>query len=757
MTIKPSRWIVCVLFILTCVSAVRSHAATIRGTTVDAATEEAVGFVTVQVFTKDAAGADISRGAMSLGDGNYVMPNVPLGRYLIRFSRIGYALLEDSITVDTDGDVFYNARLTEQAVVIDEVVVEADRIQPDQRVIPGLIDIKATDLASLPGIIEGDPIRSLQLLPGVQAASDISSGLYVRGGGPDQTLVLLDNVTVYNPTHAFGFFSTFNADALDDVNLYKGAYPAQYGGRLGSVLDISSRDGNKGNVRGSGGLSTVAGRLVLEGGGPQETTWLLSGRRTFLEPLLDALRSPDNEIPEYYFYDFNGRIDVPTAGGTFTLSGYYGWDDLFFDLDTDSKIALGWGNRVGTAAYRRLLSETVLWRTRLSGSQYRNQAAVEFFSTPISFANRLRDISLTSDLTWTPNRQHKLRFGVAGSLYDFRYVESFNLETDVSYDRSPREAATFLEDEWTPDDRTVVKAGVRARYINDGKRFLVEPRGAVSRKLGDAFRAKVGAGIYHQYLQLVSTEGFSAADFYLPIDKTADVPRSWQLVGGLEYEPTIDYKVSLETYYTQLEDVVEYDNNAPVDVGAVTADDVFVTEGEGYQTGVELFVQKRTGALTGWVGYTLGWTRRQFDSLNDGKVFAPKYDRRNDVNVVASYKRGKWSYGTTFVYGSGQAFTPASARYVLTNPATGTVPGDAQLLPAERNSARLLPYHRMDVSISRDATLFSRDVEWFVQVFNVYSRRNEWFVQYNTSDAQVQPEVVKQLPIIPSIGINFRF
>jgi hypothetical protein len=255
----------------------------------------------------------------------------------------------------------------------------------------------------------------------------------------------------------------------------------------------------------------------------------------------------------------------------------------------------------------------------------------------------------------------------------------------------------------------------------------------------------------------VATEVFSAGDFYFPVDETANPGRSWQAVAGVVWDPSIDYQLSVEAYYTGLDRLLVFDNNIPFEIEDITADDIFITDGEGYATGIEIFLQKRTGDLRGWIGYTLGWTRRKFDELNAGKVFPPKYDRRHDLSFVMTLDRGAWTYSTSFVYGTGQAYTPASGRYSIRDPAIDSEQDGGFVFPGERNSARLLPYHRLDVGVSKDFSLFGIKAEWFIQVFNLYSRRNEWFVEFDSDDPVNEPTVVKQLPVIPSLGVNFAF
>jgi hypothetical protein len=730
-------------------------AATVTGTVRDAETGDPLGFVTVQVAGTSVQGGRINRGIQCDEGGRYTLVGIPNGGYVLRASRIGYAVREDSLVVTTDKEYRHDFELTVSPVEVDGIVIEAGRFDREKEIQPGFVSVEAAELAELPGIIEGDPIRSLQLLPGVQAASDISSGLYIRGGGPDQTVVLLDGVPVYNPTHAFGFFSTFNADALDQVNLYKGAYPAKYGGRLGAVLDVNSSEGNRRELKGKAGVSTIAARVTVEGpvaGG----SWLVGGRRTYLEPLLNALSKPESPLPSYYFYDLNAKLtSAPADHGRLVLSGYLGRDNVDFELDEDSELKMIWGNTILTAAYDAPIGETLMGQIKFALSRYSSFTDVRIFTTPLSIDNQLQDITFHSGLTWLAGPAHRISAGIEGTEYFVSYRQNFNLENSLDYRRKTYEASGFVEDEWSFADGTALRGGLRLRYLDDGGRLLLEPRLSGVRPLSGQVKLKFGAGVYNQYLQLVSTEGFSAGDFYVPIDETTQPSQSWQSVLGFEWEPVRRYKFSAEGYFTGLRDLVMLDTNSPPEETGLTAEEIFYTGGDGYQTGVEFYAERRVGNLTGWVGYTLGWTRRQFAELNQGETFPPKYDRRHDLSAVASYIRGKWKVGANFVYATGQAFTPAAAWWLVENPVTED--RSPWLLPADRNSSRLLPYHRLDVSAKRDIHIFGKPAELQIQIFNLYSRRNDWFVQYDYEDLDVKPEVFHQLPIIPSIGLNFEF
>ena len=648
-----------------------------------------------------------------------------------------------------------DVQLANEPIFTQEVVVEAEAYKEDREVQTGFIALPTQQLQELPAVAEPDILRSLQLLPGIQAASDISSGLYVRGGGPDETLILLDQIPLYNPSHAFGFFSTFNPDAVKDMSLYKGAYPAQYGGRLGSVLDVRNRDGNRKAFEGRGGVSLIAARLTLEGPAGNGS-WMVSGRRTYMEPILSAIRNDSTEVPSYYFYDLNAKLNQDLdEKNKVTASGYFGRDDLNFDLDEGSFINIRWGNTAMKGKWTHLFSPALIGSMVFAGTKYTSETNLSLFETPILFSNSIRDLTFEADLDYFASSAHSVSAGVLASRYDFEFRQEFNQELQLDLVEQPFLFSVYLQDQWQAADATTVRMGLRGNYFSESSRYQVEPRLSLSHELTPEVRLKLGGGFYHQFLQLVTTEGFSGGDFWVPLDETVSSAESWQGALGLEWRPSKRYEFSVEGYYRWLNDLVVLDTKVSADSEDTQSEDVFLTGGSGFATGVEVFLQRRTGALTGWLGYTLAWTRREFPELNQGRQFPPKYDRRNDLSFVMEYRMGKWSVGSNLVYGTGQAFTPAAGRYTMRSPATGVF--EDRALPADRNSARLLPYHRLDLSLKRRLGLFGSDAEAFLQVFNAYSRRNEWFVQFDAGNPTVEPDVIKMLPIVPTIGINFKF
>ena len=383
-------------------------------------------------------------GAVSNNSGYYAVKQVPAGTHVVSASHAGYQTRWDTLRFGADEIVRLNLALVPKPVVGEQVAVEAERIS-----------LRAKPVQQLPALGEADLLRSLQLLPGIQAVSDISSGLYVRGGGPDQTAILLDDIPLYNPSHLFGLFSTFNPDAIKEVNLYKGAYPAPYGRTLGAVLDVSNREGNRKRTSGRGGVSLISGRLLTEGPVGQGS-WMLAGRRTYLEPVLSAIRSRGVDIPlNYYFYDFNGKVNQRWSDDTFTVSTYWGQDDLRLDLEDDeSLVDLRWGNRALTARWTRVFSPALFGHFMAAGSEYESIIALRFLDAPVRIANSIRDWSLKGDVDYFANRNHTLSVGLLATLFEFHFARSFNERTQLDLRQEPVLLEGYVQDEWRPGPTT---------------------------------------------------------------------------------------------------------------------------------------------------------------------------------------------------------------------------------------------------------------------------------------------------------------
>ena len=396
--------------------AAQTPGATLSGFVTDADNGEALILAVVVV-------EELQLGATSNNSGYYAVKQVPAGTHVVSTSHIGYQTRWDTLSFSADEAVRLDVALVPKPVDIgEEVVVEAERREElEQATQSSFIALQVEPLQQMPAVGEADLLRSLQLLPGIQSASDISSGLYVRGGGPDQTAILLDHIPLYNPSHLFGFFSTFNPDAIKDVQLYTGAYPAAYGRTLGAVLDVSNREGNRQRFSGRGGISLIASRLLAEGPVGQGS-WMIAGRRTYLEPVLSAVRSRGVDIPlNYYFYDFNGKVNQRWGDDTFTVSTYWGQDDLRVDIEEENEsfADLRWGNRAVTARWTRVFSPTLFGHFMAASSSYESILSFSFFDTPFGIANSIRDWSLKGDVDYFANRDHTLTLGFLATLFEF--------------------------------------------------------------------------------------------------------------------------------------------------------------------------------------------------------------------------------------------------------------------------------------------------------------------------------------------------
>ena len=709
--------------------------------------------------------ADRVLGALSNAEGYYAIPDIPAGTWVVTASYIGYTTRQDTLALTGQG-LRWDLELERQALEMGEVVVEAEATaasELNQR--PSVVALQVTDVQQMAAMAEPDLLRSLQLLPGVQSASDFSSGLYVRGGGPDQTGILLDQMRLYNPSHAFGFFSTFNPDAIKDVTFYKGAYPAQYGGSLSAILDVQNRAGNRRNFSTRGGVSLISSRLMSEGPLGQGS-WMVAGRRTYIDPVLRAVRQATDELDGlgYWFYDVNAKVNTQLSpNDNLMLSAYRGNDHLDISVsansaedDSTNTLSFGneWGNEAVTGRWTHVFSPALFGRMIALYSKYHSDITLNVFGTPIAVRNRVRDVSIKGDLDYFAAANHTLRTGVGLTLFRFDYGVLFD-QYENNQVVKPYLLSAYVQDDWQVTPLTEARLGLRGTYYEEGGHLSLNPRFSLSRVLQEGWRVKLAGGSYRQYLQLVSSEGFSGGDLWLPLDGTVEPGRSYQAVAGLEWEPANSYRFSVETYYTDLANLVVLDEEQGENDEQETSEDIFKTGGTGYATGVELFAEKRRGRFSGWLGYTLGWTRRTFPDIDGGRTFPPKYDRRHDVSLTATYRLARWTWTANFVYGTGQAYTPAAARYTLRDPASDR-PVD-RLLAAPRNTARLLPYHRLDVGMRRTFGLFGADVDFYVQIFNAYNRRNEWFVQYDPNDSTEQPLVVRMLPIVPTFGFDFRF
>ena len=707
---------------------------------------------------------ETNRGATTNTLGYFSLTNLEPGTYTIACSYIGFELFRQTVTLSENETLRLDIALEPNVVTTEEIVVTSERIIEAQKNI-GTQDINTELITSLPKVFEADVFRSIQLLPGVKAASDFSSGLYIRGGSPDQTLILLDRTTVYNPSHFFGFFSTFNPDAIKDVRLFKGGYPAEYGGRLSSVLTIYNKDGNRNHTEGTATLGMLASRVSIEG--PYKRgSWMFSARRSTLEPLLAALRNNNDNIPSsFYFLDFNGKVNFDaTKNDKLSLAFYSGQDKVNFPFSDDAEFKLNYGNRTLSGNWTHIFSEKLFSNFVLTGSQYFNYPELELGGTPIERRNNIYDYSLKSDLEYLPNEKHELAIGVWAGTLTIRLNDRFDNEPSFSSRSHSKYGSVYISDTWRPTQKWKIVSGLRSSYLSDGDYLRLEPRLSLEYKATDRIRLQTAYGRYNQYLTLITNEAFSGFDVWLTADDGVKPSFGDQFIIGAKTIPFEGFGFDVELYYRTMNDIFELDPFLQ-DVSGLDYPDLFrIGNGDAY--GAEFFFEKRAGKLSGFVGYTFAYTWKKFTDYNNaidspdgsGRKYPPKYDRRNDLNVVMSYQLSrKWKTTLSFNYATGQAYTEVLGQYSANN----TPWANDQLntfTVGKINASRLPPYHRMDISFSRLGTFFGLgNAEWQFQVINVYSRRNIWFYNFDFDENPVERTEVPLLPLLPTISYTVNF
>jgi len=697
----------------------------------DAATGESLFQATVR-FEGTAIGAATNV------SGVYALTGFTPGTYTIVASYIGYQDFRLERTFRAGEQVRLDIELSPRAEDLDEVVIsaEAQRLEEARRV--GTAQISTALIRQLPAVFEPDVFRSLQLLPGIKAISDFSSGLYIRGGSPDQTLILLDRTTVYNPTHFFGFFSTFNPDAIKDVRVYKGGFPAEYGGRLGSVVDIYNKDGNRRRHAGTATVGLLASRAMVEGP-VGRGSYMVAGRRSTLEPLFAALKSADVEgLPEkFYFYDINGKLNFDaTPRDLLSLSFYAGQDKVIIPfLDNTAKADLLYGNVTGSLTYRRLFSNQLFGTATVTASRYFSDPSILVAATQFDSRTRITDYSLKTDVEYVPSQEWSAKAGFWTGYFDFDFKRSFNNEVNFSPKIGSLYGSAYFQQRFRPNPYWEFEGGVRVQGFRAGNYVRVEPRFTLeSRPYGtNALRLQLGYGRYYQFLTLITSEVFSGSDFWLTAAEGVPPAYGDQFVAGIKTRPTRTLTLDVDLYYRTMRDLFEIDPFVQDPAGLEYAD--FFRFGEGYAMGVEVQLEGQIGRVNGLLGYTLATTRRRFPDFprpapDDFTFYPPKYDRLNDLNLVLNYDLSRaWRFTSVFTYGTGQAYTEVYARVRLPNDPFSSPRLPTEAFQTEYNASRLPAYHRLDMGFQRRGRFWRDlgDYELNLQVINAYNRKNVWF------------------------------
>ena len=715
------------------------------------------------------------------------------GEYEIVYSFIGYKTITKKITLDKN--IRTNVSLKTDAILTKEVIVKGERL--DKNVASSdmsQVKLKVESVKELPVILgEVDVLKSAQLLPGIQSGGEGNSGLYVRGGGPDQNLILLDEAVVYNAAHLFGFFSVFNADAIKDMNIIKGGMPAEYGGRLSSVIDITMKDGNNKRFQADGGIGLLSSRLTLQGPIQKEkSSFIVSGRRTYIDVLAQPFMNEENAFSGsgYYFYDLTTKVNYKLSDkNRLYLSGYFGRDVFdFINSDNGIGISIPWGNATTSLRWNHLFNDKLFVNTSVIFTDYRFQFNIAQSDFEFKIYTGINDWNTKVDFLYQPNQRNTIRFGTNYTYHKFIPGNATGRSGEVEfapdevYTQYSNEGALYLSNDIELSDEIKAHLGLRyssfqykgnitfREYIksdltgeNDNYRNI-EPRASLRYRINTNNSIKMAFTQNYQYIHLASLSSLSLpADLWVPSSK--DIKPKFSTQYALGYFKNFNenmYETSVEAYYKEITNLIEYKEGVlPEDNTNTNSDDAFVF-GDGDSYGVELLIKKNKGKTTGWVGYTLSKTTKYFDDVNNGNPFPAKYDRRHDLSITASHKlNDKWTLSTVFVYATGNSITLPTERYVIG--------GDVYTEYTSRNGYKMPPYHRLDIGATfKPKPKRKYESSWNFSIYNVYSRKNPYFIYFalesddnngSIQNGNITPKAyqVSIFPILPSVTWNFSF
>lgn len=668
--------------------------------------------------------------------------------------------------------------LTPTYKLLNEVEVVRSKDDPTEKVNDiqmGVDRISIEEAKLLPAILgEVDILKVLQLKPGVKSGGEGTAGFFVRGGSNDQNLILVEHAPVYNPSHLFGFFSVFNSDAVSNVTLYKSGFPSQYGGRLSSVLDVEMRKGQADSFEIQGGIGLLASRLSLNL--PivkKKLSLLVSGRRTYADVITNALNDLNRNnvdfspIPAYYFYDFNCVMNYQiNDNNKLSLNGYFGND--FFKFSGDNFGAnLLWGNRSATLEWTHKFSGKMNVSTAYFTSGYLYRINTSFSEISLSIGSRIWDQGLINNWSYFINKKHTLRFGVSGIYHRFT-VGEFGVSsefTDIADGQKIEagEFGAFISHTWKANDRLEVLSGLRNSTFQNKKTFNnLEPRFALKGNINPNSTVKISYARMYQYLHLVSSSAaFLPTDVWYPSQEGILPQRSDQVSLGLHQSISKNrFFASVEGYYKWIDNAIDFRDGAQLFANP-NLDQEFVF-GKGWAYGVEAFLEKKKGKTTGWVGYTLSWAWRQFDQINYGEAFHPRFDRRHDISIVVMHKLSeRLTLSGTWVYSTGNFATIAGGRFAFQD----ALPSQISPTPDyfKRNDFQMPPTHRLDLGLVWKLNSKKWESDITFSLYNAYSRRNPFFVFYEQTESEndqsisFKPTLVSLFPILPAVTYNFKF
>lgn len=749
---------------------------------------------------------EISKSGVVANVYGYYSLTLPRGSISLKCSFVGYHPVEIKINLQKDTLIKF---VLEPSLTLKEVVVTAKKESQVEQSQMSVVEIPVHTIKSLPVFLgEKDVLKAIQLFPGVQSGNEGTTGLYVRGGGPDQNLILLDGVPVYNADHLFGFFSVFNPDAIQHVSLVKGGFPARYGGRLSSVLDIRMKEGNNKEYHGEVSVGLISSKLTVEG--PlvkNKSSFIVSARRTYIDllvqPFIKAME--DNASGGYYFYDVNTKLNyILSDKDRIFLSFYTGQDkayakykDSYFYDNTrheySSDAGLDWGNFTTAFRWNHIYNKKWFSNITATFSRFRFEVGETFLSKQTENGNTqtsefsfkyfsgIHDWALKADFEYHPSPRHRVLLGISDIYHTFspgstifKYSDSsensFNIETTYGNNKVyAHEISLYGEDEFSLSSKIKINAGVHASLFPvQGTLYnSIQPRLNARYLLKENWSVKLAASKMTQYILLLTNSGIGLpTDLWLPVTQNIKPQQSWQYAAGIFHELKNGIEISLEGYYKDMTNLIEYKEGADFFSASQNWEEKIET-GKGNAYGAEFLIRKTEGKTTGWIGYTLSWANRQFDNLNFGEQFPYRYDRRHDIGIAITHTLSeRVDFGIVWVYGTGNAVSLPIEKYPGIVNQEGSYPyyfyPDVQYYEG-RNGFRTPAYHRLDIGVNLHKKLKRGERTWSFNIYNLYNRKNPFMIYFSTeynygnSKPTTRLKQISLFPLIPSFSYSFKF
>ncbi|MFY8020361.1 MAG: TonB-dependent receptor [Bacteroidia bacterium] len=767
---------------------------TISGYVKDSTTGETLIGATIKIKQTNKGTATNQYGFFSL--------NLEEGEQTLLVSYIGYE--SKLVTIQSAKNKNLSIALSPVGVKARELVITGERSDKNVRSTEmSRIEISGEKIKSLPVIFgEPDVLKAITLLPGIKSGGEASTGFYVRGGGPDQNLILMDEAVVYNPSHLFGFLSVFNSDAVKNIDVIKGGMPANYGGRLSSILNVNMREGNNQQYKTSGGVGLISSRLTFEGPIQKgKSSFLVSARRTYIDVLAKPFIPTRLAGNSYYFYDMNlkGNVILGEKDRLF-ISGYFGRDILDYNspMNKDVFFNFGWGNSTATVRWNHIFNSKLFVNTSLIFNRYDLFNDFTFGTSGFNVRSSVQDWNLKSDFSWFASEKHQVKFGLNYTFHTFQpgilsgAIGSTNISQEINKQYAHEYAAYFM-DEWQLSQRLSLNLGLRAVAFNlvgpytqqifDNNTQLptgqtrtyasgesiafyprLEPRASGTYLINEQSSVKASFTQTYQFLHLATTSGAQfPLDLWVPSSQKVKPQLAYQYALGYFRNFKQDaYESSVEVYYKPMLNQIEFKPGAQLFFNQNLENEMVF--GKGLSYGAEFFLKKKTGDLTGWFGYTWSRTTRQFDALNNGNPYFFRYDRTHDFSLLLSYQiNKKWNANFVFVYGTGNAVTLPVGRYTYrfgVNPQEQRPEFVVVDVYDKVNDYRLPAYHRADVSFTYLAKKTDKwESSWNFSIYNIYNRANPYFIYFypDIEKNEVKAYMVYLFPILPSVQWNFKF